>query len=50
MIYIYDKNDLYTLQKWTKPAFAFKHWENLESSSIHASLGKHTIIVGWSVD
>ena len=31
------KNDLYTLQKLTKPVFAFRHWQNLDSSSIYPS-------------
>ena len=30
-------NDWYTLQKLTKPVFAFRHCENLDSSSIYPS-------------
>ena len=33
------KNDWYTFQKLTKPVFAFRHWENLVSSSIYPSWG-----------
>ena len=36
-INIQYKNDWYTLQKLTKPVFAFRHWENLVSSSIYPS-------------
>ena len=36
-INIQYKNDWYTLQKWTKPVFAFRHWDNLVSSSIYPS-------------
>ena len=31
------ENDWYTLQKLTKPVFAFRQWENLVSSSIYPS-------------
>ena len=34
------KNGWYTLQKLTKPVFAFRHWENLVSSSIYPSWHK----------
>ena len=36
-INIQYKNGWYTLQKWTKPVFAFRHWENIVSSSIYPS-------------
>ena len=36
-INIQYKNDWYTLQKWTKQIFAFRHWDNLVSSSIYPS-------------
>ena len=36
-INIQYKNDRYTLQKLTKLVFAFRHWENLVSSSIYPS-------------
>ena len=38
-INIQYKNDWNTLQKLTKPVFAFRHWENLVSSSIFILLG-----------
>ena len=31
------KNDWYTIQNLTKPVFAFRHWENLVSSSRYPS-------------
>ena len=31
------KNGWYTLQNLTKPVFAFRHWENLVSSSLYPS-------------
>ena len=41
-INIQYKNGWYTLQKWTKPVFAFRHWGNLVTSSIYPSWVKIT--------
>ena len=46
-IYIQYKNDWYTLQKLTKPVFAFRHWENLVSSSIYPSWKETHCYVNW---
>ena len=40
-INIQYENDWYTLQKLTKPVFAFRQWENLVSSSINPSWSSH---------
>ena len=43
-INIQYKNDWYTLQNLTKPVFAFRHWENLVSSSIYPSWYTDTVL------
>ena len=42
-INIQYKNDWYTLQKLTKPVFAFRHYENLVSSSMYPSWSFYTL-------
>ena len=44
------KNDWYTLQKLTKPVFAFRHCENLVSSSIYPScIAPHSMHCTWTI-